>query len=141
MGYWGVIPLRRRRGGAVGWGGSGGRGPFGGLAEGARDLEAADVGHGSGHEPLKFGLPSASVAGFTHAEILEVVDPALHLGSIAQQGHDLGVVLGGPSGGQALVVDTDKDGPPARRRGAIGSQGAGGTLGGVEAEQRPGRPL
>jgi hypothetical protein len=52
--------------------------------------------------PGRFSLASSAVAGFAHAEVLEVVDLALDLGALAQQG--LGrSVLGGVGGGDAPV--------------------------------------
>ena len=99
--------------------GSGGQGGVRGLAERAEGGEAADVGHGGGQETLMFGFPPSSVAGFAHAEILEVVDLSFYLGSVAQQAHDVGILLGGPGSLEALVVYTDKNGPPAGGSGAV----------------------
>ena len=88
-----------------------------------------------------FGFSSSSVAGFAHAQVLEMVDLAFHFGSVAQQGLDVGVMLGGSGGLDTIVVDPDKDGPPAGGGGAVGAQRAGGTFGWVEAEQQPGPTL
>ena len=59
---------------------------MGGWAEGAEDVETANVGHSGGHEALMSGFASAPVAGFAHAQVLEMVDFAFDLRPIPAAG-------------------------------------------------------
>ena len=58
------------------------------------------------------------VAGFAHAEVLEMVDLALYFGAPAQKCLGPGFSLGGPGGLDAAVVAAHHDGAPAFPGGA-----------------------
>jgi hypothetical protein len=76
------------------------------------------IGDGCCEQGLQAGLPPASVAGFTHPEVLEMVDLAFYLGPPAQQRLGGGLALGGPGRFYALMVAADHDGAPAAAVGA-----------------------
>src|SRR5258708_29474095 len=73
------------------------------LCERVEHDEAFEVGHGGGEQGLEARLSSASVTGFAHAQVLEVVDLAFDLGPLAEQGLGGGFVLSG-SGRLAAVM-------------------------------------
>src|SRR5438128_3887840 len=121
---------------------SGCTGQLRGGVEAAQDLLPLHVGHGGGEERLELGLAPAPVPGPVHAQVLKMVDLALHLGATPQQGLDLGVCLGGPSSSDAGLVHAGGDAAATLLGlGAALPQRAGGADLGREDEQQGGPAL